>query len=138
MKNSYNYFYCIRIRKVFNPLFLKFIPVTLYIINSISKKKIRTTETIPGDRALIELFKKNQSFIDFQEKKELNLSEVDFCLLIKVRQTASHTLFKTKFLELTQVFEEYQEEELLLFLKELKKKFNFDSMSIFLTINIKF
>lgn len=85
----------------------------------------RTSDSIPGDRALIELFKKEKSFLEYKTSKNVVLSELEFCLLIKVRQTASNTLFETRFAELKTLFEEYKERDLLLFLTELKKKFSY-------------
>ncbi|MFW9773071.1 MAG: hypothetical protein ACFFEO_13030 [Candidatus Thorarchaeota archaeon] len=55
---------------------------------------------------IIDSFKTHSSFISYQENREIDISELDFCLLINVRQIASQSLFNSRFLELRQVFEE--------------------------------
>lgn len=90
---------------------------------SIREEEIRTTELIPSEKAIIDSFKTHQSFLKFQDIKDIEISELDFCLLIKVRQTASHLLFNTRFSELKQIFEEYKEEKLIQFLERLKEHF---------------
>ena len=92
---------------------------------SIKVEEIRSEGLIPSEITIINSFKTHPSFLEFQEKKDLKISELEFCLLIKVRQTASHTLFDTRFLELEQIFKEHNEEELLIFLQKLKKEFNY-------------
>jgi len=95
------------------------------INESNDKEEIKENSLIPSDLMIINSFKTHQSYLDFQETKDLNISELEFCLLIKVRQTASHSLFDTRFLELEQIFTEHNEEELSIFLQELKKEFNY-------------
>jgi hypothetical protein len=95
-----------------------------------TEEGIRADVLIPSDKILIDLFKTHQGFLKFQETKEINISELEFCLLIKVRQTASHTLFNSRFLELEQIFTDHNEEELSIFLQELKKEFNYFFISV--------
>ncbi|GAH17821.1 unnamed protein product, partial [marine sediment metagenome] len=78
-----------------------------------NKEEEKADNLISSDKILIDSFKTHQSFLKFQMTKEINISELKFCLLIKVRQTASHTLFNSRFLELPRIFEEYKEDELL-------------------------
>ena len=61
--------------------------------------------------------------MDYLDKGKAQISELEFCLLIKVRQTASFKLFVARYSELIQIFEENKEERLIVFLKDLKEHF---------------
>ena len=76
-----------------------------------------------GERAVIQKFKEQNSFNEFLKANKIILSEIEFCLLVNTRQTASHTIFNTRFAELNNIFEENNELELLDFLNKLKNKF---------------
>ncbi len=96
--------------------------------NMLLKSNIKldnSTDLIPSDKLILESFKSHDSFLDYLNEGKIQMSELSFCLLIKVRQTASHKLFGARYSELLQIFEENKEEQLIDFLRGLKKHFNY-------------
>ncbi|MFW9970563.1 MAG: hypothetical protein ACFFDF_10205 [Candidatus Odinarchaeota archaeon] len=96
--------------------------------NMLLKSKLKidnSTDLIPSDKLIIESFKNHDSFLDYLGEGKIQISELDFCLLIKVRQTASSNLFEARFSELIQIFEESKEEQLINFLRDLKEHFHY-------------